>query len=289
MLARVLSRLLLGLVLLALPGRLLAGEHGDYLMTIPVEGGEPQRLLAEPGTRCGSPRWSPDGEWIAYDTSPYNDQVRRDLCRVFVVRKDGKTDRRVLGPGGMPTWSPDGMDLAWHTYDGSGVMVGRADGSAVESVIARWGNPVWLPNGRDLARLDGRGLEVTNLQTGKSSPLLRTRYALKYGYSISPEGDRASLRTADGRLIVARFGGEPQFVRLSIGETEYSSWSPNGRRLAISWKPPGEKKFQLYTVAVDGDEKPGRVPGQEAGVSNLQPDWSPDGRTLVYRRAVQNK
>ncbi len=305
------SRWPVGRWLLLLAGLMLAGPsraagHGDVLMVMPVEGGQPTQLVAEPERRCGSPRWSPDGEWIAYDTAPYDDRVRRDMCRVKVVRADG-TERREIAPGGMPTWSPDGTQLAWHTYVGSGpVQVGRLDGTAVETVIDHWGNPVWLRDGSGIVTIDRGGLSRYDFVSGSEETILATPSYVQYGYSVSPRSDRTSFRTqryesvplGNGReevftdpsmvkLVVASFDQAVEPIdRVTEGEVEYSSWSPDGERLVISWKEPGASRFQLYTLTADGNDEPKRVPGQGRDRSNLQPDWSPDGESLVFRRYV---
>lgn len=281
-----------------------AFDHGDYLMTMPVEGGEPKRLIAEPDRRCGSPRWSPDGEWIAYDTAPYDKRASRDVCRVMVVKADG-TGRREIAPGGMPTWSPDGTQLAWHTYDGGGpVQVGRFDGTAIETVVDHWGNPVWLRDGRGIVTIDRGGLSLYDFVSGREQTLLAPPTVIQYGYSVSPEGGRVSYRiddpiwsvsnggertayTAVSKLVVASFDPVIDPIdRVVGGKVEYSSWSPDGKRLVIAWKRPGSKRFQLYTLTADGDDDPQPVPGQGQAFSNMQPDWSPDGKGLVFRRYV---
>ena len=67
------------------------------------------------------PVWSPDGKWIAHwegvemihmskftgINNPKRDQLIAATFHVWVVRGDGRQRRRV-GPGDDPTWSPDG-------------------------------------------------------------------------------------------------------------------------------------------------------------------------------------
>jgi hypothetical protein len=74
----------------------------------------------------GSPMWSHDNGRLTYDAWT---GLPRDYrhSRVFVAAVDG-TDVKELGPGAMPSWSPDDQQIACHTY-GEGVVVISADGS----------------------------------------------------------------------------------------------------------------------------------------------------------------
>jgi Tol biopolymer transport system component len=81
--------------------------------TVSVDGSRRRRL-----GRGDSPRFSPDGKWIAYSTD-------RD---VYVVGAEGGDPRRVVRDGFSPIWSPDGRHLAFGRYTscGEGVCSGRA-------------------------------------------------------------------------------------------------------------------------------------------------------------------
>ena len=69
------------------------------------------------GPQCGTPRWSPDGRWIALDARV------EGWSEVYVIPADGGTARRVTTGTGvtnsLPSWSPDGRWL-YFTSDRSG-------------------------------------------------------------------------------------------------------------------------------------------------------------------------
>jgi Tol biopolymer transport system component len=68
--------------------------------------------------RGDSPRFSPDGKWIAFSTDR----------GVYVVSAEGGDPRLVVRDGFSPIWSPDGRYLAFGRYTscGDGVCSGRA-------------------------------------------------------------------------------------------------------------------------------------------------------------------
>ncbi len=81
----------------------------------PIGGGTPRMVVDTPGA---VPRWSPNGEWIAFSPS------RGFASGVFVVRPDGTGLRRVSDRGGWPVWWPDGTKIAYlmHGEDGNQVI-----------------------------------------------------------------------------------------------------------------------------------------------------------------------
>lgn len=62
----------------------------------------------------GSPAFSPDGEWIAFDA--YQRGYFDSDAEVWLARRDG-TDAELISEGDCPGWSPDGEKLACCQYD----------------------------------------------------------------------------------------------------------------------------------------------------------------------------
>jgi hypothetical protein len=98
----------------------------------------------------GSPAWSPDGRWIAFDRRPPPPEVGAPPLgnsQLWLVRPNGSglrqlthlTDADVAGP---PAWSPDGRRLAFITDKGrfnSHVATIRANGSGLRTLYTRGG------------------------------------------------------------------------------------------------------------------------------------------------------
>jgi Tol biopolymer transport system component len=71
-------------------------------------GGHLMQLTSFGGPPTGTPRWSPDGRWIAFDSSATG------IPNVYVISPQGGTPQRLTsGPVGacMPSWSPDGKRI----------------------------------------------------------------------------------------------------------------------------------------------------------------------------------
>ena len=103
-----------------------------------------------PGT--GSPRWSPDGQWIAFDT-------RADgQPEVYVLRVQGEQTNRSVplrltfhpGQDNLPAWSPDGRTIYFNSNRSGLTQVWRAPASGGEPTLVSPGEgrgPIVSPDG----------------------------------------------------------------------------------------------------------------------------------------------
>lgn len=138
--------------------------HGN-LWRVPRTGGVAQRLTSEPGSEL-MPRFSPDGNWIAF-TGSY--QGNRD---VYVMGAGGGNVRRLTfhsdivprapdrwGPDNMVvTWSPDSKDIvflsrrvAWNAWYGRLFDVPISGGLPTALPLDSGGFMTYSPDGKSIA------------------------------------------------------------------------------------------------------------------------------------------
>ena len=256
-----------------------------------------------------TPVWSPDGSRIAFVSDQSGD------WDIYVTDADGSGRKRLAGNPGLdraPAWSPDGRRLAWesHVTGIPGVWIAGADGTDPRPAVdpnrpftvrraergqdgvfafpeAGWPfpdntvyltDPVWAPDGR---RLAARGVGA---------------------YS----GVMAAVLNVEDNSMLQVIGW--------IGGLDNLAWSPNGTRLAASFRtaPQETDRSGILVVKADGtDEKPGgdfivdvtpRGPRLTRAVRQGVPTWyahgsarprrvlktftslhwSPDGETLAF-------
>jgi Tol biopolymer transport system component len=269
------------IALIALPSN---GE--SELWKINIDGTGRQRFAETPGFRCGSPDWSPDGQWVAYDTWPLNGGFRDS--QVAVIRADG-TGQKLLGRGAMPSWSPDGKQLVCHTYDdGGGIVVMNADGMGRETILEHWGSPRWSPRGNRIASISNGTIALYDFETGEERPIFREQYPMRQGFAISPDGLRFCFPDTSGGVGIATLDEETMQAKVRWVVTSeqcfHASWAPDGKRVVFALAPTEDGGDQLYTMDVDNETTPTWLPGQDRTRTNTNPDWSPDGKTIIYCR-----
>lgn len=262
--------------------------------------------------------WSPDGRFIAAVGQTYRTDPVRFVPRLYLISADGSalpgTDSaaRILGNDdvgvGAPAWAPDGsyVYVATPTH-----LLGLEMATGVEKYLATWpagagfGTGGVSPDGTKIVidMADPNGETVMALFSLHDSSLrtireFGVRGAAFGGAAWSPDGSRILFTSlhdevlpdgahalasriytvaADGSDERLLYTGEPTGVFL------HARYSPDGSRIAFE----GFANGQLDVFVMDA------LGGNVRNVTNSslearEPQWSPDGRTLLYRDATCN-
>jgi TolB protein len=180
-----------------------------------------------------APKWSPGGQWIAFDASPLLPDDPGFRTSIWIMRADGSGARQLTRDGFdvEPVFSPDGAQIAFGRITGvnpngiaqEALYVMNTDGSDLREIAPAYlgvAHPDWSPDGRWIAfttepggpesilvvRPDGRGLRTLRAATE----------ALQFYKPIwSPDGrqmlvgcndlhthiDKICVMSADGRQV----------------------------------------------------------------------------------------
>ncbi len=160
---------------------------------IDLESGQIRRLYGKPKVRTHSPRWSPDGQWLAFISQ---EAGQDDL---WMVRPDGEGLHQVTKFGydiAQLAWSPDGTRLAVTVVRQGAFDLGLVEPATGSLTLLREGmgvhaNPNWSPDGKfltfeyespvlppDLYRLELASGEVTQLTFSQSPAMAKNRPVL---------------------------------------------------------------------------------------------------------------
>jgi len=190
-----------------------------------------------------------------------------------------------------PVWSPDGSKIYFLSKRwvdrapvSTDVFVMNADGSGLRSLTHERGldtfpvaNPVWSPNRKRIL--------FESWREGRLVPGLGFTSAWDV-YTMNADGT-GRRRLAQGITRVASTpDGQP-----TTNDLLSFAWSPDGRRIAFvsnrgSWRcgfrPSRNNKcdFEIYVMNADGSRQ--RKLTQRAGRWDIDPVWSPDGRTIAF-------
>lgn len=226
-----------------------SGNYDIYIMDI--KGKNLQNLTNSP-THEFKPAFSPDGQQMAYVSSRHDGYLE-----IYVMNLRTKVSYRLTNHprhDDNPVWSPDGRWIAfdsnreatYHIYkiqpDGENLQ------QLTHGVVDRNYNAAWSPDSQSIAF--------------------------------------ASSRAAPGIYIMDADGGNPRRLPNQPQRGHMPSWSPDGKQIAFSDTMLGGHRDPLlgggqdiYTLNVDGSQlrRRTRHPSMD-----IFPDWSPDGRSIVY-------
>jgi TolB protein len=194
-----------------------------------------------------------------------------------------------------PSWSPDGRELAYVSFEKQKAVVYSqviATGQRRELANFRGTNsaPAWAP--------DGQSLAVTLSREGGSQIFILNRQGdVQRRLTNSGAIDTESTFSPDGKQIyfVSDRGGSPQVYRMSVsgGNAERVTFSgsynispsisPDGRTLAYISRIGGA--FRLHVM----DLSSGSVKAITETNDDERPSFAPNGRLIVYASRAQGR
>ena len=198
-----------------------------------------------------TPRWSPDGRYLAFLSS--RDDAREVEQLWLLDRRGGEAERLTDLPGGISdyAWSPDGTRIA---------------------LIASDPDPDLPPPAQDTT-------------TRRPRPIVVDRFRFKddgVGY-IGEERDHLHVLTLAGRKV--------EIITPGPYDEYAPAWSPDGRAIAfLSRRRPEYDRndnWDLYVVAATPGAEPRQLTtfagaDMDPAWGNRPPSWSPDGKLIAY-------
>jgi Tol biopolymer transport system component/DNA-binding winged helix-turn-helix (wHTH) protein len=197
---------------------------------------------------CGN--WTPDGKYFVFQSN------RVDGSNVWMLPEKGWI-------GGTP--SPTQLTAGPLNFIGP--------------VPARQGTRIFFTGAHRQSQL-----RRYDAATRRFLPYLR-EVSMAGRTEFSRDGTRVAwISTADGALWQSRSDGS-QRLQLTARPMRVfmMRWSPDARSIAFMGKEPN-KTWKIYSVSTEGGQP--QIVSEEAR-SQADPDWSPDGKTIVFGRSSE--
>jgi Tol biopolymer transport system component len=235
-------------------GRLACFQLGDgaiRLVTAALDGSDSRVLLPASAGYHRYPRWSPDGNWIAFERG---DGLRYDIFVVPAAGGDARQlthDRTIID--GI-AWSPSS----------AGVVFGSSRGSTIPylPILRLWEVGLDAKAPRPLTPGDVSYQQPDVHQSGRASA---TRLTLQSDLWSFPIGGAPGDNTAHGRRISRQ-----------TGQVLTPSASPDGRELAFLGDSGGHAN--LWVLSTTGGDLRQITFERDPTAAVGLPVWSPDGR-----------
>lgn len=282
------------------------GNRG--LWTVDPGGGEPKELVADIGNAGHFlaeqyPKWSPDGNRLAYIRSPEDPSDHSQ--ELWIWSQDSGDQSKLTSLEGRINsfqWSPDGSQIAFAGDRYGKFDIWKVDISEDQTYRLTQGDqyevfPFWAPDGDHLlyVRMNDAWtahdvMEIPSDGDGDARIIVEDRNFFDYeaggefGYPrVSPDGEHILFRSwRSGWLnywLVPREGGEPRQIASADAEQRHARWSPNGEQIAYVENHDGTT--ELRVVDADGGQ-PNTVYAPEGMGVVSKPEWSPSGDSLSF-------
>jgi len=241
-----------------------ADRYDSSLWMVPTTGGAPRQITS--GPRDANPRWSPDGNTIAFNRSAEKDG-RPQPPQIYLLSFDGGEARPLTdvprGAGAFE-WSPDGKTIAFSNTD---------DGKKEKE-----------PNPENAEPKDKAPEHVSDVRV-----ISKAVYRANGGGYLNPKA-HTHIWTINVPASPGEQAKAKQITKGNFDERSFS-WTPDGSRIYFAASRVAEPYYEdshtdLFSIAPDGSDER-KVLSFDGGMRDYT--FSSDGKRIAFGGTAAHK
>jgi dipeptidyl aminopeptidase/acylaminoacyl peptidase len=274
-------------------------RRSTNIWIVPADGShEPARVTTAPQSST-SPRWSPDGKWIAFlSTRPAASDADAGTAvaarnQVWLLPMSGGEPRRattlVNGVQGF-SWSPDGTRLVCVSRTGpSDTMKSPSDVRHYKHANYKFNDTGWFDDKRaHLFVVDVRSGRANQITSGDDWNDADPQWSPD-GAKIAFVSDRTGKEFDEGRnrdiWVIDAAGGSPTKVVDRPEPDSSPRWSPDGATIAFVSANEERAHPKIWLVAASGGTPRLAADGLDLIPTGLR--WATDGTALYFESGIK--
>ena len=238
----------------------VAFTYQDDIWVVDADGANPRRITAHVA-RDFSPRFSPDGKWLAFTSN------RNGNNDVFIVPSGGGEPRQL-------TWYSGNDEALYWTPDGKGVVMSSQRGANA------WGSPLYVqPIDGTIATPLGMGIARAGMYSQDGSMIAFNRNlpsAWRKEYRGNAAANIAVMNVKNGEINELTNQDLKQFK--TMANNVFPMWGADGM---IYFATEHDGPYNLWRMSPKGGAPQQVTNHREGGV--FFPSISPDGKHIVYQ------
>jgi len=241
------------------------------------------RRLTQNTFADGFPALSPNGRRIVFESNRLRKSTDPiNWASLFVINTDG-TGETALVTGNSASWSADNKHIAFHaSASGTGKPITLLPGAAAID------SDIFILDVDDFLRNKTPAKNITNNPDAVDDDPDWSSDGKTIVFTSHSTSDDQNAPTSAEIYTIDASGRKLKRLTNNVEEERAPDWSPDGKLIAYMCRRGAKREgrpatFEICIMDSDGSNQR-RITYND--VPELTPTWSPDGKQLIFHRAV---